>query len=236
MTSRFQPRCLTLVLISLSIVLLSACTSETVEVTRIKIMERRVIERVPVTVEVTRIHLVTETPRPTERNVSSDGATATIETTPSAPPPTDTAVSEPTEPAAATALPSARGEAEPLMSALQSVEQSLLALVQALNSQPIPVDQAVGLYNSLSSAPAVTIPEQEGALQSIYIRYREQLDLVSSQGADLYNHLAQIQAGEAVQTEVSPIHLSLAQEAVSAATSTIQGLLRELEVYLASQP
>ena len=33
--------------------MLSACTTETVEVTRIKIMERRVIERIPVTVEVT---------------------------------------------------------------------------------------------------------------------------------------------------------------------------------------
>jgi hypothetical protein len=236
MTSRFQPRCLTLVLISLSIVLLTACTSETVEVTRIKIMERRVIERIPVTVEVTRIHRVTETPRPTERNVSSDGATPTIEATPSAPPPTDTAVPEPTEPAQATAVPSARQASESLLSALQGAEQSLLALIQALNSQPIPVDQAVGLYNSLSSAQAVAIPEEEGALQSIYIRYREQLDLVSSQGTDLYNHLVQIQAGEAVQTEVSPTHLSLAQGAVSAATSTIQGLIRELEAYLASQP
>jgi hypothetical protein len=236
MTSRFQPRCLTLLLISLSIIVLSACTTETVEVTRIKIMERRVIERIPVTVEVTRIERVTETPRPTERNVSSDGATPTTETTPSPPPPTDTVAPEPTEPAPATAVPSAREEAESLLSALQSAEQSLLALVQALNSQPIPVDQAVGLYNSLSSAPAVAIPDEEGALQSIYVRYREQLDLVSGQGADLYNHLVQIQAGEAVQTEVSPTHLSLAQGAVSAATSAIQGLIRELEAYLASQP
>jgi hypothetical protein len=236
MTSRFQPIRSPLVFISLFIVVLSACTTETIEVTRIKIMERRVIEHIPVTVEVTRIHRVTETPRPTDSEVSTDGAVPTIEATPSPPPPTDTMVPGPTETTPPTAVPSVRDEAESLLSALQNVEQSLLALVQALNSQPIPVDQAIGLYNSLSSAPTVAVPDEEAALQSIYLRYREQLDLVSGQGTDLYNHLVQIQAGEAVQTEVSPTHLSLAQGAVSAATSTIQGLIRELETLLASQP
>lgn len=236
MTCRLQSRCLALILISLFIVVLSACTTETIEVTRIEILERRVIERVPVTVEVTRIHRIVETPRPTDSDAFTEEAVPTVEPSPTPPPPTDTAVPKPTADTAATAVPSAKREAESLLSALQNTEQSLLALVQALNSDPIPVDQAVGLYNALSGAPTFSIPDGEASLLSIYVRYREQLDYVSSQGNDLYTHLAQIQAGEAVQTEVSPTHLSLAQGAVSAGTSTIQALIRELEALLASGP
>jgi len=236
MTCIFQSRRLALILISLFIIGPSACTSETIEVTRIKILERRVIERIPVTVEVTRIHRIIETPKPTDSDLFSDGTAPTIEPSPSPPPPTDTAVPGPTAAATATAVPSVKKEAESLLLALQNTEQSLLALVQALNSEPIPADQAVGLYNSLSDAPTFAIPDNEAELQSIYIRYREQLDYVSRQGTDLYTHLVQIQTGEAVQTQVSPTHLSLAQGAVSAGTSTIQALIRELEALLASEP
>jgi hypothetical protein len=62
------------------------------------------------------------------------------------------------------------------------------------------------------------------------------LDYVLGQSNDLYIHLAQIEAGEADQTEVSPIHLSLARDSASSGTSTLQGLIRELEDFLTTQP
>jgi hypothetical protein len=122
------------------------------------------------------------------------------------------------------------------MSAVQQTEQTLLPLVQALNSNPLPVDRVIELYNTLRGVPTLSIPEDEVELQAFYLRYREQVDQVLSQGTDLHNHLLEIQQGEAAQTEVSPIHLSLARDATSAGTSQIQGLLRELETFVAAQP
>ena len=100
----------------------------------------------------------------------------------------------------------------------------------------MPIDTTVQLYNALRGAATVTIPEREDELLSIYTRYREQVDSTVGQGNDLYTHLVQIQAGEADQTQPSPIHLSLARDAASASTSAVQALLRELEVLLASLP
>ena len=200
-------------------------------------LERRVIERVKVTVEVTRLHRVIETPKPTIADVVPPAFTPTAEITatvtsntptPTAPKPT-AATPRPT-------VPSARAAGNSLLTALQNTEQMLLSLVQALNSNPLPVDATVQIYNVLRSAASVTIPDNEDELLSIYTRYREQVDTTVGQGNDLYTHLVQIQAGEASQTELSPIHLSLARDAASASTSAVQALLRELETFLTSLP
>jgi hypothetical protein len=226
-------------LIMLLMIALSACTTETIEVTRIKIMERRVIEKVLVTVEVTRIQRVVETPRPTstQEGLVPSNATETPQLSPNPATATATpALPRPTALATATPVSSGRQVAEGLLTALQDTEQTLLTLVQALNSDPLPADQIIGLYNTLQSAPTFTIPQGETELLSVYIRYREQIDYVPAQASDLYAHLAEIQAGEANQTEVNPTHLALAREAASSGTSTVQGLIRELETYLAAQP
>jgi hypothetical protein len=224
-------------LVILLTVSLSACTTETVEVTRIKILERRVIERVKVTVEVTRLHRVVETPKPTVADVVPPALTATSELTVTLPTGTPTPTApKPTSGTPRPTLPSAKAAGQSLLTALQNTEQTLLSLVQALNSNPLPIDATVQFYNALLSAAAVTIPVGEDELQSIYIRYREQVETTVGQGNDLYTHFVQIQAGEANQTEPSPIHLSLARDAASASTSTVQALLRELETFLASQP
>jgi hypothetical protein len=216
---------------------LSACVTETVEVTRIKIMERRVIERVIVTVEVTRIQRVIATPRPSPADIGPEAQTKTPEPSPG----TATASPTPTRPSATPGtprptVPSANRLGESLLAALQNAEQILLPLVGALNSDPLPVDQTVELYNSLRGVPTVSVPEEEAELASIHSRYREQIDITLTQGSDLYNHLVQIQAGQANQTQVSPIHLALARDTASTATSTVQALLRELEALLAALP
>jgi hypothetical protein len=225
-----------LALVTLLTVSLSACTTETVEVTRIKILERRVIERVEVTVEVTRLHRVVETPKPTVADVVPPALTATLELTATLP--TDTPKPTAPKPTSGTprpTLPSARLAGQSLLGALQNTEQTLLSLVQALNSNPLPIDATVQLFNALRGAATVTIPENEDELLSIYVRYREQVETTVGQGNDLYTHLVQIQAGEANQTEPSSIHLSLARDAASSSASTLQALLRELETLLASQ-
>ena len=226
-------------LIMVLAITLSACEPETIEVTRIKIMERRVIEKVLVTVEVTRIQRVVETPRPTS---TREGLVPPeLSVTPSISPTLLTATATPAPPratAAATATPVSSGKqvGERLLVALKDIEQTLLSLVQALNSTPLPAEQIIGYYNTLQSAPTFTIPQGETELLSVYIRYREQIDYVPAQSTDLYTHLSRIQAGEASQTEVNPTHLALARAATSAGTSTVQGLIRELEAYLAAQP
>jgi predicted RNase H-like HicB family nuclease len=215
----------------------AACTAETVEVTRIKVLERRVIERVIVTVEVTRLHRVVETPKPTAADIVPPALSATPELT--ATTSTGTPAPTPSKSSSTTpvpTVPSTQRLGESLLAALQNTEQALLSLVQALNSDPIPVDAAIESYHALGSAPTLTVPEGETQLESLYARYREQVETTLGQGNDLYTHLVQIQAGEATQTEVSPIHLALAQDAASASTSTLQALIRELEAYLASQP
>jgi hypothetical protein len=216
---------------------LSACVTETVEVTRVKIMERRVIERVIVTVEVTRIQRLIATPRPSPADIGPDAPTRTPEPSPGTP----TASPTPTRPSPTPGtppptVPSASRLGESLLAALQNAEQILLPLVGALNSDPLPVDQTVELYNTLRGAPTISVPEEEAELASIHSRYREQIDITLTQGNDLYNHLVQIQAGQANETQVSPIHLALARESASTATSTVQALLRELEVFLAAPP
>jgi hypothetical protein len=116
------------------------------------------------------------------------------------------------------------------------MEQTLLSLVQDLNSDPLPGAHVLQLYAAVNAAPTFSVPEDEEALQSMYSRYREQVDYVLVQATDLRAHLEAIESGEANQTEVSTIHLALARDAVSASTSTLQGLARELETYLASLP
>jgi hypothetical protein len=220
------------------VITLSACEPETIEVTRIKVMERRVIEKVLVTVEVTRIERVVETPRPTstQESLVPSEISATLTISPTLP--TATATTAPPRPAAATATPVSSGKqvGERLLATLKDIEQTLLSLIQALNSTPLPADQIIGYYDALKNAPTFTIPQGETELLSAYIRYREQIDYVPAQSTDLYTHLAQIQAGEADHTEVNPTHLALARAAASAGASTVQGLIRELEAYLAAQP
>jgi len=237
MTSRVQTLLTTLTMVMLLTIPLSACQgTETIEVTRVEILERRVIEYVEVTVPVTRIHRVVETPRPTEVDVAPQ-----ISPSPS-PPPTDTPAAQataapranPVEPAPAPS--SARATGESLLTAVGDMEQTLLTLVQDLNSAPLPGAHILGLYAAIRAAPTLTIAEDEGELQSIYSRYREQVDYVLNQATDLNAHLEAIESGEASQTEVSTIHLALARDAASVSTSTVQGLARELETYLASQP
>jgi hypothetical protein len=214
----------------------SACRTETIEVTRIKIMERRVIERVPVTVEVTRIEREVVTPRPATGGPIPTRTSSTPEGSPT-PAATPTQSIPPPTPAAPTwtALPDQAQTGQELMTALKNTEQTLLALIQTLNSSPLPVEHSVELYGALSGAPLVTAAETDPQIGSIHIRYREQVDYVLGQMAELYNHLVKIQAGEASQTTVSPIHLGLAQDAVAGATSNVQSLIRELEDTLATQ-
>jgi hypothetical protein len=214
---------------------LSGCVTETIEVTRVEVMERRVIERVPVTVEVTRIQRIVETPRPSPVDVLPPDDAETPEATPETPSasPTPTRPS-PTPGTPVPTEPSVNQSGQAMLAALQNVEQSLLALVSALNSSPPPVGQTIELYNSLRDAPRVSVPEAESELSSINNRYREQIENTLNQGSDLYKHLIQIQSGEATQTEISPIHLGLARDAASTATSTVQALMRELEAILAA--
>jgi hypothetical protein len=214
---------------------LSACTTETIEVTRIKILERRVIERVLVTVEVTRIHRLVETPRPTLDDMVPLGASATPQPSPSPPTATVTpALPGPTS--AATPVPSGKQVGEQALAAIKDAEQTLLSLIQALNSDPLPTGYIIELYDTLRAAPSFSVPEGEAELQSAYVRYREQVEQAVERGTDLYTHMVKIQSGEAAQTEINPTHLSLARDAASAGTSGLQGLIRELEAYLASQP
>jgi hypothetical protein len=237
MTGRSHPPLTTLVLVILLTIALSACTTKTVEVTRVKIMERRVIERVVVTVEVTRIHRIVETPKPTLDVLVPSGAGSTPESPSTSSPPTPTPAAPRSTPAA-TAPPrsSAKDVGERILAAIKDMEQTLLSLTQALNSDPLPRARTIELYDAIRSAPTFTVPEGETELQSIYLRYREQVDYVLGQSTDLYTHLVKIESGEADQTEVSPIHLAMARDAASAGTSALQGLMRELEDYLASQP
>jgi len=216
---------------------LCACQSETLEVTRIQVLERRVIERVVVTVEVTRLQPVTVTPRPTRVQLATPTLDLTAESLPT---PTSTLrpmpTANPSTRATATPASSARATGENLLAALTDMEQVLLSLVPALNSQPLPTGNVIQLYDALRGAPAFDIPEGETDLLSIYLRYRQQVQYVPDQGNDLYLHLTKIQSGEADQTGISTIHLSVARDAASTGTSTIQGLIRELEAYLASLP
>jgi hypothetical protein len=122
------------------------------------------------------------------------------------------------------------------MVALKNAEETLLSLQQALNSDPLPIDTVIQLYDALAGAPVLSIPSDEVTLQSFHLSYREQVEAAVEQATDLYNHVVQIQAGNAVQTEISAIHLSVARNAASASTSMVQGLIRELEDYLASLP
>jgi hypothetical protein len=223
--------------VTLLTIVLSACTTETIEVTRIKIMERRVIERIEVTVEVTRIQRIVETPKPVLATVTTSTNTVDLTPSPSATPPTPTPTATRRAPAVtATPRSSARQTGERMLAAVKDMEQTLLSLVQDLNSDPLPRAQIIGLYDAIRAAPTLSVPENDAGLQSAYARYREQVDLVVGQGADLYNHIAKIESGEAEQTQVSSIHLSMAQDAASTGTSALQGLMRELETYLASQP
>jgi hypothetical protein len=219
-----------LTLAALAVLAASGCGAETVEVTRIKIMERRVIEKVPVTVEVTRLYRVIETPRPTLAGIVPAGGSPTPQ--PSATVPTETASATPTRAsirATATAVPSRARLGQELMAALKDTEQVLLGLVQALNSSPLPVGPTIELYDTLAGVPTLDVPAEEPQLQSIYVRYREQVGFALDQDNDLYQHLAKIQSGEAAQTDVSPTYLGLARDAASTGTSTIQALIRELE-------
>ncbi len=211
--------------------LLSACQPKTVEVTRITVMERRVIEYVEVTVQVTRIQRVVETPEPT---LDDPSLQSTPSPSPPPPTPTPTPVIDSTRPTAATF--SARGSGERLLAAVGDMEQTLLALVQDLNSDPLPGAHILQLYDAIHAAPTLDIPEEEAVLLAIYTRYREQVDYVLGQATDLNAHLAAIESGEASQTEVSTTYLALARNAASDSTSTLQGLARELETYLASLP
>ncbi len=215
----------------------SACKPETIEVTRVTIRERRVIEHVLVTVEVTRIQRVIETPKPTSDDIIPPSLSATV--TPSATLPAATATPTST-PSAAVAtvspVPSAKQTGDRILAAIKDTEGTFLSLVQALNSDPLPIENIIALYDTLRNAPTFSVPEGEAELQSIHVRYREQIDNALEQGTDLYNHLVKIQAGEASQTEVNPNHVNLAEAAASAGTSTIQALIRELEDYLASLP
>jgi hypothetical protein len=237
MIARPQTLPIALVLVILLTATLSACKTETIEVTRIKIMERRVIEQIVVTVEVTRIHRVVETPIPTPDDLVPPGDNSTPE--PALGPPQATVTPSASGPATAATVPpvsSAKEVGGHLLTALQNAEQTLLALVQALNSDPLPTGHIIGLYDTLRSAPTLTIPENEAVLQSVHARFHEQIDYTIGQATDLYTHLAEIESGEAAQTTVSPTHLSLARDAASTGTSTVQGLIRELESYLASLP
>lgn len=220
----------TLVLILSLTIVLSACQTKEIEVTRIEIKDRRVIERVVVTVEVTRIQQVTVTPRP------ATPTSRTSNRTPSPTPPTTTATPlQPPRPAA-TEPPSAKVTGERLLAAAQEMEQTLLSLVQALNSDPLAEAYVLELYAAIGAAPTFDIAQDQAELESIYARYREQVDYVMGEATDLRNHLAQIESGEANVVQISSIHLSLARNAASAGTSNIQALLRELEAFLASQP
>jgi hypothetical protein len=230
-----SPR-LSLTLIFLLALVVPACTPETVEVTRIKIMERRVIERVIVTVEVTRIQQIVVTPKPTSTNIMSPGVSPTAEASPSPPPSTPTSASRPTAAGTTPPATSARKAGESLLATLEDTEQTLLPLVHALNSDPLPVDEIIALYGTIRGAPTLAIPEDAGELQSMYARYRDQIDNVLGQSTDLLTHLSQIQSGQANQTEVRPTDLALAREAASAATSTVEGLMREVEAYLDGLP
>lgn len=237
MISRSHATSILFALAMLLSVTFSACKPETIEVTRVTILERRVIEHVLVTVEVTRIQRVIETPKPTSDDVIPPSLSTTV--TPSATLPVATATPTSTPPAAAaTVVPvsSARQTGDSILVAIKDTEGTFLSLVQALNSDPLPIENIIALYDTLRNAPAFSISEDEVELQSIHFRYREQVDNASGQGTDLYNHLVKIQAGEASQTEVSPIHVNLAEAAASAGTSTIQALIRELEDFLASLP
>lgn len=216
---------------------LAACKPNEVEVTRIEILERRVIERVVVTVEVTRIQRLIETPKPTFDSLVPSSSNATPQ--PSASPSPVPDAPTPEKPiSAATAMPpsSARQTGESLLAAIKDTEQTTLALIQALNSDPLPIGQIIELYDQLGGAPAFTIPDGEDILQSVHVRYRGQIDFVRAQATDLYAHMAKIQSGEADNTKINPIHLSLARDAASAGASTVQGLIREMESFLASQP
>jgi hypothetical protein len=104
-----------------------------------------------------------------------------------------------------------------LLAALRSTEQTLLSLVQAVNSDPLPIDQTIQLYDALRSAPVLAVPDNQATLHSIYLRYREQIDYVLGHGTDLYAHAVKIQTGQAEQTQVSPIYLGLARDAASSA-------------------
>ena len=236
MASRSRTQLIILALTILPTIILSACVTETVEVTRIKILERRVIERSVVTVEVTRIQQPVETPKPTRNVLTPPTATATLSISPSPPPATVTPTAPRTTRAAtATPVPSTNWAGESLSAAMKDTEQVLLSLIRAVNSDPLPIDQTVQLYDALRGAPTITIPEGNAEMQSIYVRYREQIDYVFGQANDLYNHAKKIQSGEAEQKQISPIHLSLAQDAASVGTSTVQSLIRELDTLLASQ-
>jgi hypothetical protein len=251
MISRSLALAMTLIFTLLLAALLSGCRAEcepeTIQVTRI--LERRVIEKVLVTVEVTRIHRVVETPKPTAAGVvppqgddatppASDSSSTTA--TPATPTPSPPATAAPVSPrvtsTAVTSTARTRRLGEELLTATRDAEQTLLALQQALNSAPLPIDVTIEMYGVLGDAPTFSIPEGEVELQSFYIRYREQIDHALVQATDLLTHLVEIQGGQAVQTEIRPTELSLARDAASASTSTIQGLIRELETYLASPP
>lgn len=235
MTSRAQTLLTTLTVVILLTIPLSACQKKitaTIEVTRVKILERRVIEYVEVTVPVTRIHRVIETPRPTPDDLAPQLAPSP--SPPATPIPTTASRPNPVQPTSAPS--SARETGESLLAAVRDMEQTLLSLVQDLNSDPLPGAHILQLYAAVNAAPTFGVPEDEVALQSMYSRYREQVDYVLVQATDLRTHLEAIEAGEANQTEVSTTHLALARDAVSASTSTLQGLGRELETYLASLP
>jgi len=232
-----RPRIWLTLLLLTALLILCGCQTQTVEVTRIKIMERRVIERIIVTVEVTRLPRATATPRPTPDDVfpSDASATPSVSVTPS--PSTATATRTQSTPAAtATPRSSARQVGENLLAALRDTEQTLLTLVQALNSDPLPGAGIVSLYDALRAKPVLAIPDNEVTLQSMHMRYRQQIDAALGQGTDLYNHLASLQSGQVARTTVSPTHLGLAVDAASAGTSAIQALIRELEGYLATLP
>jgi hypothetical protein len=237
MTGRPQNLSTVLLLLLLLTFALSACQTKTVEVTRIKIMERRVIERVIVTVPVTRIHTVVQTPTPTRGSLVpfNDASDAALSPSPSPVTPTPSA---PQANSATTPTPPSSGKetGERMLAATKDMEQTLLSLVQALNSDPLPQAQVIALYDAIQGAPTFSVPEDEAELQSIYMRYRVQVDYVLGQADDLYTHLVKIQSGEAEQTEITPIRLSMARDAASSGTSTVQGLMRELETYLSSQP
>ena len=237
MTGRSQTLPTAFLLLLLLTLALSACQTKTIEVTRIKIMERRVIERVIVTVPVTRIHTVVQTPTPTRGPLVPLNGTPSPELSPSPSPVTPTPAAPQANPAT-TPTPSFSGQetGEQMLAAVKDMEQTLLSLVQALNSDPLPQTQVIALYDAIQGAPTFSIPEDEAELQSIYMRYRAQVDYVLGQANDLYTHLVKIQSGEAEQTEITPIRLSLARDAASAGTSTVQGLIRELETYLSSLP
>ncbi len=231
MTGRPQTLLTMLFTVILLTALLSACQPEAIEVTRITVLERRVIEYVEVTVPVTRIQRIVETPTPTPDDPSLQPTPS-----PSPPPPTPTPapVTDSVQPTVSTF--SARGSGERLLAAVRDMEQTLLALVPDLNSDPPPGAHILELYAAINAAPTLDIPADEGVLLAIYRRYREQVDYVLGQAIDLSAHLEAIESGEASQTEVSTTHLALARDAASASTSTLQGLARELEDFLAAQP